>query len=194
MCPDTAFDELADTRINKELSGFSSIKSKEEYFDKLEAYFGGSKAGLGLLNARKRSWDDIREEMFSGSSAKDVVEKNSIEEVVNESRALRRAQRFESRRPKVGRVRDESRTSRRVRGVTLSSVRRWERGGYRRYDLRGIDTRRSQGLRVSGSVVTRADVRLKNFSVSVDVRGVKHYHDRSGRFVGSPFVARRRKR
>lgn len=139
---DTDFGGLADSRVNDQLAGFKDIKSKEEYFIKLENYFSQSESGLKLLNAKKRGWSSIREEMFKNSSAVDVVEKNQGE-VTDDTVAFVRASRFEDRRRKNVRVSDERKTAKNTLRVNLANYRRWRRNPSRS-DLKGIDTRRGR--------------------------------------------------
>jgi hypothetical protein len=158
IVPDTNFEEIAQDRINHQLSGFKEIKSKEEYFEKLENYLGASKSGQSLLNAKSRSWNSIREEMFGGE-ASDVVAKNQERLSESESSDLRArglAHRFEDRRQASSRRADERKTARDVRRVSMMSYRSWRRNPTR-FDLRGVDTRRARAFK-KGLVVRNGRV------------------------------------
>ena len=146
--PDSNWEEIAQERFNKEIDGFKEIKSKEEYFEKLENYLGGSKSGQSLLHAKSRSWSSIREEMFRGE-ASDVVDRNReglSEKEVSDLRARGLADRFEDRRRASSRNADERRTARDVRKVSMMSYRSWRRNPAR-FDLRGVDTRRARAFK-----------------------------------------------
>jgi hypothetical protein len=183
--PDENWEELADRRFNKELKGFKDIKSKEEYFAKLEDYFSQSESGLALLNARRRSWSSIREEMFDGQ-ASEVVASNQeklTEEAKSKADAFSLASRFEDRRPASSRRRDEMRTAKDTRRVSMMTYRSWRRNPTR-FDLRGIDTRRKRAFKVS-----KRDKRLQRYVAFIN-RGnrMKQYRSvKSGKFVKNPF-------
>lgn len=183
--PDTNFEDLAERRYNKELKGFKDIKSKEEYFSKLEDYFSQSEAGLALLNARRRSWSSIREEMFEGT-ASEVVASNQekmSEAAKSKADAFSLAHRFEDRRPASSRRRDEMRTAKDTRRVSMMSYRSWRRNPTR-FDLRGIDTRRKRRFAKQG--------RLQRYVrfINRNTRQKSYRYVPTGKFVKNPFKKR----
>lgn len=181
--------EQIGNRINKKLSGLEDIKSRDDYYEKLENYLGDSKAGMSFLNAKTRSWESIREEFFEETEAKKIVEKNSA---VSEDEELKaRAMRFENSRSVSSRIKDESRTARNTRSVTRANFLSWRRTQGRRGDLRGIDTRNIARVRrlQNRVIITQADRRLKNVKVYINpkLRYKAYRSAKSGKFVKSPF-------
>ncbi len=176
-------------RINKKLSGLDSIKSREEYYEKLETYLGDSKAGQSFLNAKTRSWESIREEFYEETDAKKIVEANSS--VSEEGELKARAVRFENSRSVQSRIRDESRTARNTRSITRSNFLSWRRSQGRSGDLRGIDTRNMRRVNALRKriIITQADRRLRNVKVFINpkLRYKAYRSAKSGRFVKSPF-------
>lgn len=143
--PDTDFGALADERVNKKLDGFKEIVSKEEYYKKLEDYFVSNKGWHNMLDAKTRPWVSIRKEMYEDSEAVGVVENNQRKGVSPNERAVGLAHRFEDRRLKRSRLRDERVTAKNTKRVTMSNYRNWRRAPSRS-DLRGVDTRRRRAF------------------------------------------------
>lgn len=141
---DTDWGNLAETRFNKELTGLDKIKNKDDYQNLLENYFGGSNAGQALLNARRRSWDSIATEMYEGSNAIEIAAKNSEKEQEESAREL--AIRTELARSSLSRRRDESKTSRNTKPLTINNVLSW-RTRMNKMDIRGIDTKKPKIIR-----------------------------------------------
>jgi len=185
---DTNWGLVADNRINKKLD-FSEIKSKEDYEKAVKEFLKntpdryGNYRGRNILKAQKRTADDIIEEMYEESKAKEIIEKKQEEEL----EALRKAQKLHMRRAKRKRLADERKTAKDTRKATKRTVRIWRRRKYRGIDIRGVDT--AKRIRLSRkNLITRGDLRLKNIIVGIDKRGIKHYRDpKTGRFVRNPF-------
>lgn len=184
---DSNWGEIAENRINRELN-FDNIHSRADFKEAVEKLLRntpdmyGNYRGLNIIHARKKPFDDIIDEMWEDSTAKERVEKKEQENL----EALRKAQILEAKRPRRSREADERKTHRKTREANKRSVARWRKGRYKTADIRGVDTKR-RSLFSTKNLITRRDVRLKNIRVDIDKIGRKHYRDKKGKFTTSPF-------
>jgi hypothetical protein len=184
---DSNWGEICENRINRELD-FNNIHNRGDFKEAVERLLRntpdmyGNYRGLNIIHARKKPFDDIIDEMWEDSTAKERVDKKRQEELD----ALRKAQLLEAKRGKRSREADERKTHRNTREASKRSVARWRRGKYRRMDIKGVDTKR-RSLFSQKNVITRRDVRLKNIRVDIDKIGRKHYRDSKGRYTTNPF-------
>lgn len=188
---DSNWGEIAENRINRELD-FDKIRNRGDFKEAVERLLRntpdmyGNFRGLNIIHARKKAFDDIIEEMYEDSTAKEKVEKQEQENL----EALRKAQLLHAKRPRRSREADERKTHRRTREANKRSVRMWKRGKYKTSDVRGVDTKR-RSLFSTKNLITRRDIRLKNIVVIMNKRGIKQYRNpKTGRYVPDPFKRR----
>ena len=173
MAQDT-YGVLADDRINDQID-FSNIQTKEDYIKEVKNYLNRTKDARSITFQGKRLLAYVND-MYENSSAKEKVEGKQAE-------ALRQAQAFEKTRPAKRRIPDERRTSRDTRRPTFKNVKRWKKAPSKS-DIRGVDTRIIR-KKIGRNTITKKDVLLRkqNIFVSVNIRGIKQYRDKLGRFT-----------
>lgn len=189
---DTNWGLVADDRVNDNLD-FSQIHTQEDYDKAVRDFLKntpdryGNYKGRNILKARKRSPEDIIDEMYDESKAKDKVEEKQLKLREEEKSSLRKAQRLHAKRKPRGRKADERLTAKDTRRATKRTVKTWQRRRYRGLDIKGVDTKKRAKISRK-NLISRGDMRLKNIVVSIDKRGVKHYHDtKTRKYVPNPF-------
>lgn len=129
----TDIDDIG-KRINKELP-MDKIRNKEEYKQELNALLD---RWTTPKDSRPQNLKKLADILYE-ETAKETIEEN-IEKY------KRLAQNFESRRPKISRIRDESKTAKDTRPINKKNYLRWRKAVSRR-DLSGIDTKGARLLR-----------------------------------------------
>jgi hypothetical protein len=185
---DSNWGEIAENRINQELD-FKNIRNRGDFKEAVERLLRntpdmyGNFRGLNIIHARKKAFDEIIDEMYEDSTAKEKVEKQEQENL----EALRKAQLLEAQRTKRSREADERRTHRKTREANKRTVAQWRKGRYKTADIHGVDTKRRMRLSTS-NLITRRDIRLRNIICTLDKFSRKHYRSPiTGRFVVDPF-------
>lgn len=184
--PKEEWEGLAE-RTNKYID-LDKINSEQDYYDKLEEVFNNIPRPDGKIP----SW-------FPRKYYSDIAENNKslqtrIKDYQRESlTALQEAQRYERSRARRSRTKDESKTAKITRPANKKNVRGWIGQRGKRTDIKGVDTRLAKNL-ATKNLITRADLRLKSFNVSLDKRGIKRYRWASGKLKGrfAPRPYRRR--
>ena len=176
-------------RINKAID-LNKLNSKQEYFKEVDRVLD---SWTKPNDKRPQSLKPFKEEIYEVSEASTVI---SRKERLEDEELKAKAIRFERSRERLSRQRDEAHTARDTRPINARSYKVWRRGGYKRMDLQGIDTRlkpRQMGVRATRRVsITGADKRLVNTRVYVDVkRNLKQYRDLQGKYTRIPFKKKR---
>lgn len=133
----TDIDDIG-KRINKSLP-LDKIRNKQEYKEELNTLLD---RWTTPKDSRPQNLKKLADVLYE-ETAKDQIEANN-------EKYVQLAKNFEARRPKRSRLADERRTAKDTRPITKRTYRTWRRGGFKRFDLNKIDTKK--GIRTVRSI------------------------------------------
>ena len=167
MIGQTDFDDIAE-RINDSID-FDDVSNRDDYKTLMENHLRKNIHGKQLIPYLNELFDTT-----------------DTQRRFDDLEVIQKAQKFERKRPKKRRIRDEMITAKDTRRPTRKTLKRWKRHPAK-FDIRGIDTKQL-AKHPRRFVITGKDLQLKKkgIRVGVDVRGIKHYRDSKGRFTKKP--------